>query len=112
MACFFIDGYNRRIQVYFLGSKYEFFGYFKEFKALVENQTSKNINILTNNDGEFYLIFLIDSIRTIEYKDILIDSIRTIEQKDIILICTPINRSCGTNENDVDGEGQEYAKGS
>ena len=35
----FIDDFSRNIWIYFLRKKYEVFAKFKEFKALVENQT-------------------------------------------------------------------------
>jgi hypothetical protein len=39
--------------IYFLQNKSKVFGKFKDFKALVENQTKKKINVLrTNNGGE------------------------------------------------------------
>ena len=50
----FIDDYSRRTWIYFLKSKAQVFSRFKEFKALVENQTSKKIKCLrTDNGGEF-----------------------------------------------------------
>jgi hypothetical protein len=50
----FIDDFLRNTWIYFLQKKYEVFGKFKEFKALVENQTEKKIKVLrTNNGGEF-----------------------------------------------------------
>jgi hypothetical protein len=51
----FIDDFSRNTWIYFLRKKYEVFDKFKEFKALVENQTEKKIKILrTDNGGEFY----------------------------------------------------------
>jgi hypothetical protein len=42
-------------RIYFLVNKYEVFDKFKEFKALVNNQTEKRIKVLrTDNGGEFY----------------------------------------------------------
>jgi hypothetical protein len=35
----FIDDFSRNTWIYFLRNKYEVFDKFKEFKALVENQT-------------------------------------------------------------------------
>jgi hypothetical protein len=35
----FIDEFSRNTWIYFLRKKYEVFGRFKEFKALVENET-------------------------------------------------------------------------
>jgi len=50
----FIDDFSRRTWVYFLRHKSEVFSKFKEFKALVENQTNKKIKVLrTDNGGEF-----------------------------------------------------------
>jgi transposase InsO family protein len=50
----FIDDYNRRTWIYFLKSKTQVFSRFKEFKALIENQTSKKIKcVRTDNGGEF-----------------------------------------------------------
>jgi hypothetical protein len=49
----FIDEFLRNTWIYFLRKKYEVFDRFKEFKALVENQTKKIIKVLrTNNGGE------------------------------------------------------------
>ena len=50
----FIDDFSRNTWIYFLKKKFEVFDRFKEFKALVENQTEKKIKVLrTNNGGEF-----------------------------------------------------------
>jgi hypothetical protein len=50
----FIDDFSRNTWIYFLRNKYEVFDKFKEFKALVENQTEKKITVLrTDNGGEF-----------------------------------------------------------
>ena len=50
----FIDDLSRNTWIYFLRNKYEVFEIFKEFKALVENQTEKKIKMLrTDNGGEF-----------------------------------------------------------
>jgi hypothetical protein len=50
----FIDDFSRNTWIYFLRKKSEVFDKFKEFKALVENQTEKKIKVLrTNNGGEF-----------------------------------------------------------
>ena len=40
----FIDDYSHKTWVYFLKSKYEVFGKFKEFKALIENIYERKIN--------------------------------------------------------------------
>ena len=50
----FIDDYSRKTWVYFLKSKYAVFGNFKEFKALVENISERNIKIpRLDNGGEY-----------------------------------------------------------
>ena len=49
----FIDDFLRNTWIYFLRKKYKVFDKFKEFKALVENQTEKRIKVLrTINGGE------------------------------------------------------------
>ena len=49
-----IDEFSRNTWIYFLRKKSEVFDKFKEFKALVENQTEKKIKALrTDNGGEF-----------------------------------------------------------
>ena len=49
-----IDDFSRNTWIYFLRKKSEVFDKFKEFKALVENQTEKKIKALrTDNGGEF-----------------------------------------------------------
>jgi transposase InsO family protein len=51
----FIDDFSRNTWIYFLRKKSEVFDKFKEFKALVENQTKKKIKVLrTDNGGEFF----------------------------------------------------------
>ena len=51
----FIDDFSRNTWIYLLRKKSEVFDRFKEFKALVENQTEKKIKALrTDNGGEFY----------------------------------------------------------
>jgi hypothetical protein len=50
----FIDDFSSNTWIYFLRKKYKVFDKFKEFKALVENQTEKKIKVLrTDNGGEF-----------------------------------------------------------
>jgi hypothetical protein len=50
----FIYDFSRNTWRYFLKNKYKVFDMFKEFKALVENQIEKRINVLrTDNGGEF-----------------------------------------------------------
>jgi hypothetical protein len=50
----FIDDYSRKIWVYFLKSKDEVLGKFKEFKALVENLSERKIKILRSDNGGEY----------------------------------------------------------
>jgi transposase InsO family protein len=51
----FIDDFSRNTWIYFLRNKSNLFDKFKEFRALVENQTEKKIKVLrTDNGGEFY----------------------------------------------------------
>ena len=51
----FIDDFSRNTWIYFLRNKSEVFDKFKEFKALVENQTKKKIKVFrTDNGGEFF----------------------------------------------------------
>jgi hypothetical protein len=47
----FIDDFSRNRWIYFLRNKFEVFDKFKEFKALVENQTEKKINVLMTDNG-------------------------------------------------------------
>jgi hypothetical protein len=48
-----IDDYSRKTWIYFLKTKDEVFDKFQEFKALVENQTGRKIQVLrSNNEGE------------------------------------------------------------
>jgi hypothetical protein len=47
----FIDDYSCKTWIYFLKSKGELFGKFKEFKALVENLTERKITTLRSNKG-------------------------------------------------------------
>eukprot|EP00253_Pinus_taeda_P022608 PITA_22608 len=49
----FIDDHSNKTWIYFLKTKDEVFGHFKEFKALMENVTRKNIKVLCSNyEGE------------------------------------------------------------
>jgi hypothetical protein len=50
----FIDDYSHKTWVYFLKSKDEVFGKFKEFKALIENLFERNIKILSSDNGGEY----------------------------------------------------------
>ena len=47
----FIDDFSRKTWIYFLKSKDEVFSKFKEFKALIENHTEKNIKIFRSDNG-------------------------------------------------------------
>lgn len=50
----FIDDFSRKTYIYFLRTKDEVFDKFKEFKALVENETNNKIKIIrSDNGGEF-----------------------------------------------------------
>ena len=50
----FIDDFSRKTWIYLLKKKSQVFDRFKEFKALVENETEKRIKVLrTDNSGEF-----------------------------------------------------------
>ena len=50
----FIDDYSRKTWIYFLKTKDEVFSKFKEFKALTENLSKRNIKILRlDNGGEY-----------------------------------------------------------
>ena len=42
----FIDDYSRKTWIYFLKTKSEMFGKFKEFKALIENHSERRIKTL------------------------------------------------------------------
>jgi hypothetical protein len=47
----FINYFSRNTWIYFLRKKSEIFDKFKEFKALVENQTEKKIKVLRTDNG-------------------------------------------------------------
>ena len=49
---YFIDEYSHKTWIYFLKSKDEVFGKFKEFEAVVENLFEKKIKILISDNGE------------------------------------------------------------
>jgi transposase InsO family protein len=51
---YFIDDYSYKTWVYFLNSKDEVLGKFKEFKSLVENLSEKKIKILRSDNGGEY----------------------------------------------------------
>ena len=46
-----IDDYSRKVWIYFLKSKDEAFGKFKEWKIMVENQTMKKVKKLRTDNG-------------------------------------------------------------
>lgn len=50
----FIDKFSRKTHIFFLKTKGEVFKCFTEFKALVENQTCKNIKVLRSDNGGEY----------------------------------------------------------
>jgi transposase InsO family protein len=50
----FIDDYSHKTWVYFLKSKDQVFSKFKEFKALIENLSERNIKILRSDNGGEY----------------------------------------------------------
>jgi transposase InsO family protein len=50
----FIDDYSRKTWIYFLKSKDEVFGKFKEFKALIENVSERKIKIPRSDNGGEY----------------------------------------------------------
>ena len=51
----FIDDFSRFCWVYFLKHKSEFFGLFKVFKALVENQSGRKLKIFRSDNGGEYV---------------------------------------------------------
>lgn len=51
----FIDDHSRKTWIYFLKTKDEVFGRFKEFKVLVENLTGKKIEVLCSDNGGEYV---------------------------------------------------------
>jgi hypothetical protein len=50
----FIDDYSRKTWIYFLKSKDEVFGKFKEFKTLIENLSERKSKILRSDNGGEY----------------------------------------------------------
>jgi len=52
----FIDEFSRNTWMYFLKKKSKVFDKFKEFKALVENQTEKNIKVLRQITVESFAV--------------------------------------------------------
>ena len=54
IPCYFVDDFSRRVWIYYLRKKFEIFEKFKEWKAMVENQTGQKIRYLcSNNKGEY-----------------------------------------------------------
>ena len=51
----FIDDFSRYCLVYFLKHKFEVFGLFKVFKALVENQFGRKLKVLRSDNGGEYV---------------------------------------------------------
>lgn len=51
----FIDDFTKKVFVYFLKNKSEVFNHFREFKALIENQTGKKIRIIRTDNGKEYV---------------------------------------------------------
>ena len=51
-----INDHSRKTWIYFLKTKDEVFGRFKEFKALVENLTGKKIKVLRSDNGGEYVV--------------------------------------------------------
>ena len=47
----FIYDFSRKTWIYFMKNKDEVFSKFKEFKALIENNTEKKIKIFRSNNG-------------------------------------------------------------
>ena len=47
----FIDDYSRKAWIYFLKTKSEVFGIFKEFKSLIENHSIRRIKTLRSDNG-------------------------------------------------------------
>lgn len=57
----FVDDHTRMAFVYFLKAKNQVFKYFKEFKALVENQQNKKIKIFRTDNGLEFCNAMFDS---------------------------------------------------
>jgi hypothetical protein len=96
----FIDDFLRNTWIYFLGKKYEVFEKFKEFKALVENQTKKRIKVLrTDNGGE---------LRGNEFEEFCKKC--GIERNKNTPYTPQVKWSCRKDEHDVDGKSKEHAQ--
>jgi len=60
----FIDDFSRKVWAYFLKEKSEAFKVFKEWKALLENQTGKKIKRLRTDNGlEFCITNLMSFVK-------------------------------------------------
>jgi transposase InsO family protein len=69
----FIDDYSKKTWIYFLKTKDEVFDRFQEFRALVENQTSRKIRVLRfDNRGEYTSKEFVDCCTTTGIKKKLI----------------------------------------
>ena len=55
MFVVFIDDFSKKTWIFFLKAKGEVFKCFKEFKALVENQIGKKIEVLRSDNGSKYV---------------------------------------------------------
>jgi hypothetical protein len=65
----FIDDYSKKTWIYFLKAKDEVFDKFQEFRALVENQTGRKIQVLrSDNRGEYTSKEFVDYCATIGIK--------------------------------------------
>jgi len=62
----FIDDYSRRTWLYFIRIKSEVFSQFKEFKALLENQTGRKIKVLQIDNGHKFCFVEFDKENGIE----------------------------------------------
>ena len=52
---YFLDDFSRKTWIFFLKAKGEVFRCFKDFKALVENQSGRKIKVLRSNNGGEYV---------------------------------------------------------
>lgn len=65
----FVDDFSRKTWIYFLKHKDEAFDMFKNFKALIENQSGKKIKVFrSENGGEFISNEFIDFCREVDIK--------------------------------------------
>ena len=61
----FIDDYSQKTWIYFLKEKSEVFGYFKSFKALVENQSGYKLKTLPSDCGGEYMSHELEAFLTV-----------------------------------------------